>query len=58
MGRMLTEQRELLGARGMFLEAIRYSPGRVDAYLYLLATLLGNRVLSSLAELKRRVTLS
>lgn len=54
MGRMLTDEGELLGARAMFVEAIRHFPGRLDAYPRLLATLLGSRVVSGLATLKRR----
>ncbi len=54
MGRTLTDRGELLGARAMFVEAIRHFPGRLEAYPRLLATLLGRRIVSGLTELRRR----
>ena len=53
MGRMLAGQSEVFRARGMFIEAVRHFPGRLEAYPLLLATLLGSRVVSGLVALNR-----
>ena len=53
IGRMLAGQSELVSARSMFIEAVRHYPRRLETYPLLVATLLGNRVVSALVALNR-----
>ncbi len=53
MARIFVDQGDVPRARQMFVEALRYFPGRLDVYPRLIATLLGRRVVSGLLRLKR-----
>lgn len=53
-GRLLAGQGNITEARSMFVEAIRHTPGKFEAYLYFCITLLGGEMVARLVELNRK----